>query len=131
MSAAKGHQDASLPECYRASFAAFVERAIGSAGVDEVATRFARNIANGRWLWRNRTLARALAINTTLAFNGNGQTLSFDALSIPTRRPDPWRCPLQCQGMSMQPRFCIDTRAALQCAPAVAGGRLQGTQGAA
>nr|WP_328988137.1 type I-F CRISPR-associated protein Csy3 [Thiorhodovibrio winogradskyi] len=88
VSAAKGDQDTSLPERYRASFAAFVERAIGSAGVDEVATRFARNIANGRWLWRNRTLARALSITTTLEFNGNGHTLSFDALSIPTRHFD-------------------------------------------
>lgn len=88
VSAAKGDKDASLPERYRASFCAFVERAIGSAGVDEVAARFARNIANGRWLWRNRALARELTVSTTLGQDGDSQTLRFEALSIPNRHFD-------------------------------------------
>ena len=35
----------------------FIERAINSSAVDLVAQRLARNICNGRWLWRNRLIA--------------------------------------------------------------------------
>jgi CRISPR-associated protein Csy3 len=50
------------------------------AGLDEVAARFARNIANGRWLWRNRTIARHITVRVSVA----GKALaSFDALATP------------------------------------------------
>ena len=64
----------------RASFRSFVERARGSAGLLEVARRYTRNMANGRFLWRNRTVAHALKIVVLLA---DQPLAEFDALAIP------------------------------------------------
>jgi len=65
---------------YRDSVAGFIERAKTSDGLNEVAARFARNIANGRWLWRNRTIARHITVRVSVA----GKALaSFDALDTP------------------------------------------------
>ncbi|ATE59494.1 type I-F CRISPR-associated protein Csy3 [Thauera sinica] len=65
---------------YRDSVTGFIERAKQSAGVGEVAARFARNIANGRWLWRNRTIARTIEVGVSVA----GKSVAkFDALAVP------------------------------------------------
>lgn len=40
----------------------FLSSACESTGLKEVANRFARNILNGRWLWRNRTIASEITI---------------------------------------------------------------------
>jgi len=34
-----------------------------SAGLEDIANRYARNILNGRWLWRNRALSNQITIN--------------------------------------------------------------------
>lgn len=65
---------------YRDSVTSFIERAKTSDGLNEVAARFARNIVNGRWLWRNRTIARHITVRISVA----GKALaSFDALATP------------------------------------------------
>lgn len=64
----------------RATFEDFVNRAKASEGIVEVARRYARNIANGRWLWRNRTIARLIEIEVT---NSGGVLAKFNAKSIP------------------------------------------------
>lgn len=64
----------------RATFTDFVERAKTSAGILEVARRYARNLANGRWLWRNRSIARAIGIEVT---GKNGVIATFDARAVP------------------------------------------------
>lgn len=65
---------------YRDSVAGFIARAKTSDGLNDVAARFARNIANGRWLWRNRTIARHITVRVSVA----GKALaSFDALDTP------------------------------------------------
>lgn len=46
----------------RESIKGFIQRAKEAAGIDEVACRIARNIGNGRWLWRNRLIASAIEI---------------------------------------------------------------------
>lgn len=70
---------------YRRSVLEFVERAKQSTGLDEVANRFARNIANGRWLWRNRTIARSIEIRVSVA----GKSIAeFKALDLPTNNFD-------------------------------------------
>lgn len=46
----------------RDSVDSFIARSKGSDGLREVSRRFARNLVNGRWLWRNRTLARSLEV---------------------------------------------------------------------
>lgn len=65
----------------RATIDDFVARAKPSDGLMEVARRYARNIANGRWLWRNRSIASAIEINVV---KKSGEMLAtFDARSIP------------------------------------------------
>lgn len=66
----------------RSNYASFIERAKGGEGLREVARRYARNIANGRFLWRNRTVARSI----TVSVQGSGLDASFDALSIDLNR---------------------------------------------
>ena len=58
---------------YRDSVAGFIERAKTSDGLNDVAARFARNIANGRWLWRNRTIARQITVRVSVAGESAGQ----------------------------------------------------------
>ena len=70
---------------YRESVTAFIERVKTSPGLDEVAARFARNIANGRWLWRNRTIARKIDVHVTEA---GKPVASFDALATPLNHFD-------------------------------------------
>lgn len=41
----------------------FLQRAKNSRGIFEVACRYARNIGNGRWLWRNRTMASSIVVD--------------------------------------------------------------------
>jgi CRISPR-associated protein Csy3 len=64
---------------YRASYESFIERAKTSDGLQEVSRRFARNIANGRWLWRNRTLAKSVSISVKTG----DESFVFDALRVP------------------------------------------------
>jgi CRISPR-associated protein Csy3 len=70
----------------RDSIESFLERAKTSKGLSEVSCRYARNIANGRWLWRNRTVASHIRINVKKGnLNGNKKEIaSFDALEMPT-----------------------------------------------
>jgi CRISPR-associated protein Csy3 len=49
----------------RASVDDFIARAKSSSGLYNVALRYARNIANGRWLWRNRTIASHIEVVVT------------------------------------------------------------------
>ncbi|MDK2126593.1 type I-F CRISPR-associated protein Csy3 [Parachitinimonas caeni] len=69
-----------LMRLYKASVDNFISRAKQSEGLNEVARRLARNIANGRWLWRNRTLARQVQI---IVNSPEQPELRFDALTTP------------------------------------------------
>lgn len=64
----------------RDSLSQFIQRTKQSAGLDEVACRIARNIANARWLWRNRVIASAITVTVSAA---SGAIASFEALQIP------------------------------------------------
>lgn len=64
----------------RSSYAGFVERAKASEGLIEVARRYARNIANGRFLWRNRAIARDVRVEVS----SQGESIAaFAALDVP------------------------------------------------
>lgn len=63
------------------SYFGFIERASKSEGLEEVGRRYARNIANGRWLWGNRMLTSDIEITVDV----NGETLSFRADDISLR----------------------------------------------
>lgn len=64
----------------RATIDDFVVRAKASEGLMEVARRYARNIANGRWLWRNRSIASD--INITVSKKSGDKIAAFNARSI-------------------------------------------------
>ena len=69
----------------RDSVSNFINRAKQSEGLDEVSRRYARNLANGRWLWRNRLIAR----NISVTISRDEEKLAvFDALRIPLNRFD-------------------------------------------
>ena len=70
---------------FRESVTAFVKKAKESEGLFELACRYARNIANGRFLWRNRTVAQSIRVTVTDSEKEDRTTftVSFDALDIP------------------------------------------------
>lgn len=70
-------------DAFKESLESFIERVNDSDGLLEVSNRFARNIVNARWLWRNRLYASG--ITTTVDFineNGKQVKLSFDSLDV-------------------------------------------------
>jgi CRISPR-associated protein Csy3 len=66
----------------RDSVSDFVERALSSEGAQEVCRRIARNVANGAWLWRNRTCAAQVSV--TVSDTGRPD-ITFDALRLRLR----------------------------------------------
>lgn len=58
----------------------FIKQAGDGLALQQLCERYARNILNGRWLWRNRSYAQKITINVI----SEGNTVcSVDALSIP------------------------------------------------
>lgn len=66
-------------DIYRENHRAFVDRACTSEGLREVARRYARNILNGRWLWRNHVVAQSISVHVAIG----SEEMEVDALSIP------------------------------------------------
>lgn len=58
---------------------------IDSEGFTELAKRYATNIANGRFLWRNRVGAEQIEVVVTVRNQGQQQTWVFNAKSVSTR----------------------------------------------
>lgn len=67
------------------SIQSFIDRAKASEGLKEVSRRYARNIANARWLWRTRVIASTVAV--TVMAEG-AEVAGFDALKIPLNQFD-------------------------------------------
>jgi CRISPR-associated protein Csy3 len=62
---------------FRASLNDFIARAKRSGAIDALALRYARNIANARWLWRNRSIAQSILVTVS---KRDGKVISvFDA----------------------------------------------------
>jgi len=57
----------------------FIDRCTDSKGLEEVSRRYARNIVNARWTWRNRTFADSVTVTTSF----NDQVLIFNSTDIP------------------------------------------------
>lgn len=72
--------DREVGNMMRKTFKDFVLRAKTSAGILEVGRRYARNVANGRWLWRNRSIARTIEIEVA---GQDGIIATFDANTVP------------------------------------------------
>lgn len=69
---------------FKASIVDFNNRSKGSNGLSEVARRYARNLANGRWLWRNRNRAINIEVLVKVFDKSHDlvEELKFDAFSI-------------------------------------------------
>lgn len=68
----------------REAIADFVARAVASKALEMLGLRYARNILNGRWLWRNRSYAQGVQVAVSEI---NGKTLTpvanANALKVP------------------------------------------------
>lgn len=72
---------------YRQKLEATVARYVTEIGFAELARRYATNLANGRFLWRNRIGAEQVEVQVGELRNGEAaQVFRFDALSFPLRR---------------------------------------------
>lgn len=69
-------------QAYQAKLLATVQGYLQEYGVKELAHRYATNIANARWLWRNRVGAEKITVTVTCKLADKEQTLTFDAKSI-------------------------------------------------
>ena len=74
---------------YQAKLLATVEGYKQQQGFGELARRYAANLANGRFLWRNRAGAEQVEVTVEQMKNGQAaHTWSFDALALNTRAVD-------------------------------------------
>ncbi len=71
---------------YQAKLLATVQGFVQQHGFGELARRYAANLANGRFLWRNRAGAEQVEVTVEQMQNGQAaHTWSFDALALNTR----------------------------------------------
>lgn len=71
---------------YRTKLLATVQAYVEGVGYAELAGRYAQNLANARFLWRNRVGAEQVEVQVAHLVQGvAAQTWTFDALAVPTR----------------------------------------------
>lgn len=71
---------------YRERLQATVQSYVGTQGFAELARRYAFNLANGRFLWRNRVGAEQVEVRVAHRVEGRAeQTWTFDALGLSLR----------------------------------------------
>ena len=71
---------------YQTKLLQTVQGYVNQHGFTELANRYAANLANGRFLWRNRQGAEAVEVQVALLHNGSVEkSWSFDALSLNLR----------------------------------------------
>ncbi|MDO5679147.1 MAG: type I-F CRISPR-associated protein Csy3 [Pelistega sp.] len=63
---------------YQAKLLSTVGDYLQDLGVAELARRYANNIVNARWLWRNRMGAEAIQVKVNAQIDGEEQTLVFE-----------------------------------------------------
>lgn len=74
---------------YQAKLHATVQGYVDSQGFGELARRYAHNIANGRFLWRNRFGAEQVEVQVQHLVNGSAaETWVFDGLALSVREFD-------------------------------------------
>lgn len=71
---------------YQAKLLATVQNYVSEQGFAELGRRYAANLANGRFLWRNRVGAEAVEVRVAQLQNGEAsKTWTFDGLALPLR----------------------------------------------
>lgn len=61
---------------------------LDTQGVGELARRYAANIANARWLWRNRVGAESIKVEVSCDIDGDKHSFEFDAKSLSLKNFD-------------------------------------------
>ncbi|WP_296942118.1 type I-F CRISPR-associated protein Csy3 [uncultured Massilia sp.] len=75
---------------YQRKLLGTVQGYVDAIGFGELGRRYAYNLANGRFLWRNRLGAEQIAVQVAQMTNGQPvNTWDFDALSLSTRHFEP------------------------------------------
>ncbi|MEO7232238.1 MAG: type I-F CRISPR-associated protein Csy3, partial [Polaromonas sp.] len=69
---------------FKEALSGFIKRAKDGDALDLLSLRYARNIANARWLWRNRMIAESITVSTSFG----SHRLQFDALQTPLNHFD-------------------------------------------
>lgn len=69
-------------QAYQTKLLATVQDYLQEHGVKELAHRYATNIANARWLWRNRVGAEKITVSVTCKIADKEHTLTFNAKNI-------------------------------------------------
>ena len=79
-----GQPSACNNAAYREKLVETVSTYVENTGLKELGQRYAANLANGRFLWRNRAGAEAVSVEVAHMRDGAaGQTWHFDALAYP------------------------------------------------
>ncbi|KRW59052.1 type I-F CRISPR-associated protein Csy3 [Pseudomonas sp. TTU2014-080ASC] len=87
--AGTGSPSACNEAAYRDKLLATVKGYVDSHGFTELARRYAHNLANGRFLWRNRIGAEQVEVRVAHLVDGKAQSLwTFDALALSLRNFD-------------------------------------------
>lgn len=87
--AGTGQPSACNDAAYREKLLATVKSYVDSQGFAELARRYAHNLANGRFLWRNRIGAEQVEVEVARLVDGKpAQQWSFDALALSLRNFD-------------------------------------------
>lgn len=73
---------------FKHSYAAAAKTYIAEQGFKELARRYATNIANARFLWRNRVGAEQIEVNVAVKNREQSASFTFDATQISTRHFD-------------------------------------------
>ncbi len=67
---------------YQKALVAAVQGYVDTQGMSELAHRYATNIANARWLWRNRVGAESIKVEVSCTIESTQHNFAFDAKSI-------------------------------------------------
>jgi CRISPR-associated protein Csy3 len=73
---------------FKQSYSAAANKYITEHGFSELARRYATNIANARFLWRNRVGAENIEVQVTAKNSAVNETFTFDATQFTTRHFD-------------------------------------------
>ena len=73
----KGEPCACNSPSYKQRLEQIVQSYLQQQGVAELARRYAHNIANGRWLWRNRMGAESIQVSVNCTIDGDTQSIVF------------------------------------------------------
>ncbi|MEY8241148.1 MAG: type I-F CRISPR-associated protein Csy3 [Cycloclasticus sp.] len=65
-------------QAYQAQLVAVVKGYLSDVGVGELAKRYAANISNARWLWRNRLGAETIKLTVTCTINGKQEEVVIE-----------------------------------------------------